>query len=197
MFDTPELAAKYFRYCIENEVMKRVGGDDVVLDPEEDFRVVKDKSANYRYYEHTEKGLFWDIDRYDETIDIWHGPIGKRGEQVIEEFEWANPAKEAYKEYCAEREDAIRVKAIQVSSAPKLNLLDLYTYHLKDYKRAIAYAGSFQAHDPNTRFYRLKALAFATSKSGDDAATAKLYNELNEVVGNDKKLQAILAEDLS
>jgi tetratricopeptide (TPR) repeat protein len=383
--------------------------EEVALDPDEDFKDVKDKSTNYRYYEHAEKGLFWDIDRYDEILDIWHGPIGKRGEQVIEEFEWASPAKEAYKEYCAEREDegyneasadgntfldamekefgklpaayktfmesgkfkkyngffvsglpqfagdtkfkvffdeseitdlevpksnpkllpicrlakeelhylaidrsdkelavwvvfqsdgpvrfmpsfeaflaslfkkgvspfkalekahkeaeklrkqenyekalsiiegplaafppraksedyfndsddlrnvlaasynltgiclqeagkleeaatvfenAVRVKAIQVSSAPKLNLLDLYTYHLKDFKRAITYAKSFEGHDPNTRFYRLKALAFATAKSGDDAAATKLYEELKEVVGNDKKLQTIVAEEL-
>jgi len=409
-FDSPELAAKYFRYWIESEGMDKVGGDDVVLDPEEDFKEVKDKSADYRYYEHAEKGLFWDIDRYDETIDIWHGPIGKRGEQEIEEFEWANPAKKAYKEWCAKREaegykqvskdgntflDAVekefgklpptyktfmesgkfkefngffvsglpqfagdakfkvyfdkseiidlevpksnpkllpickltkeeshylaidrsdkelavwvvfqsdgpvrfmpsfeaflaglfkkgvspfkalekahkeaeklrkqenyakalstiegplaafpprakskdyfdesddlrdvlaasynlvgiclrkaekfkeaavafenadRVKSIQVSSAPKLNLLDLYTYHLKDYKRAISYAKGFEAYDPNTRFYRLKALALATWFSGDRDLAKTLYEELKEVVGQDKKLRQIVVEELN
>lgn len=408
-FDSPELAAKFFRYWIESEGMKKVSGNDVVLDPEEDFKDVKDKTADYRYYEHAQKGLFWDIDRYEETIVIWHGPIGKRGEQEIEEFEWANPAKQAYKELCAEHEaegykqvskdgntfldamekefgtlppayktfmesgkfkdyngffvsglpqfagdakfkvyfdkseiidlevpesnpkllpickltkeerhclaldssdkelavwvvfqsdgpvrfmpsfeaflsslfkkgvssfkalekahkeaeklrkqenyakalstiegplaafpprakskdyfdesddlrdvlaasynlvgiclrktgklkeaatafeNADRVKSIQVSSAPKLNLLDLYSYHLKDYKRAIKYAEGFEAYDPSTQFYRLKALAFATAMGGDHAGAARLYQELKDVIGENGNLRNIVKEEL-
>lgn len=99
-FGSRSVAEKYFRYALDQQVrvweLKLVSGDEVALDPKEDFKDVKPKSADYRYLENAATGEFWDIDRDSQTLTMWRGAIGQRGASSEEFYDWDGPAKERY-----------------------------------------------------------------------------------------------------
>jgi len=98
-----DLARKYFRYLLSNHIegATLVDGDPVTLDPDEDFKSVKDKSSAYRYLENATAKRFWDIDRDESVVTIWEGAIGTTGTKTVHEYDWDGEAKDEYKEMLA------------------------------------------------------------------------------------------------
>jgi predicted DNA-binding WGR domain protein len=100
---TLELARKYFRYCLARQTWTKVSGDDVELIPGEDFKDVKDKTPDYRYFENPTTKQFWDIDRDMSELHVTEGAIGTAGTETVEEFPWDGEAKSAYKQRIADK----------------------------------------------------------------------------------------------
>jgi hypothetical protein len=98
---TAELAAKYFRFWLSGEDSPKVSGDEVALDPQEDFKDVKDKSSDYRYLENAKTKQFFDIDRDASIVIVWEGAIGTRGVETVHETNWDGEAKDLYKKQLA------------------------------------------------------------------------------------------------
>jgi hypothetical protein len=96
-----ELAQKYFRYWLSQQDSPKVSGDEVAIDPQEDFKDVKDKSSDYRYLEHATTKQFFDIDRDASNVIVVEGAIGTRGTETIHEHNWDGEAKDFYKEQLA------------------------------------------------------------------------------------------------
>lgn len=104
---TVELARKYFRYALSQMTYPRTsftGGDPPMLDPDEDFKDVKDKSPDYRYLEHGTQ--FWDIDRDYTELHLTSGAIGTKGTATVEVCDWDGDAKQRYKQLLAEKQAA-------------------------------------------------------------------------------------------
>lgn len=104
-FDDALAAAKYFRYRLQRSLWTNVSEQPLAIDPTEDFKTVKDRSADYRYLERAETGLFWDIDRDYSTLICWSGPVGERGEEQRLEHSWDGDAKRTYKELLQQKLD--------------------------------------------------------------------------------------------
>jgi len=102
-FATVELAQKYFRYLLSQMWWDKVDGDAVELDPDEDFKDVKDKSPDYRYLEHATTKQFWEIERDEMELHFAEGPIGTKGTVSEEVCDWDGEAKQRWKELLAEK----------------------------------------------------------------------------------------------
>lgn len=106
-FDDAVAAALYFRYelsKLEERGYGLVDGDEVELDPNEDYKKVKFKTSNYRYYENAETKKFWDIDRDYSELTMWEGEIDTRGERSLIVCDWDGDAKERYAELVSAKE---------------------------------------------------------------------------------------------
>lgn len=107
--ETLEQARKYFRYALARMTWPRKsfeGGEAPALDPDEDFKDVKDKSSDYRYVENTKTKQFWDIDRDYTELHMTSGAIGTKGTASVEVCNWDGEAKQRYKALLAEKQEA-------------------------------------------------------------------------------------------
>jgi predicted DNA-binding WGR domain protein len=103
--ESVEQARKYFRYMLsDHQPAEFVDGDRVPLDPDEDFKDVKEKSPDYRYLENAKTKQFFDIDRDSSEVHVWEGTIGTKGGETVSEHNWDGEAKQHYKELLAAKQ---------------------------------------------------------------------------------------------
>lgn len=99
-FASAALAEKFLRLQVagaQQSQWKLVEGVAPTLDPNENFRDVKEKTKAYRYLEHSD-GRFVDLDLDVTVLLVTRGKRGEPGESANEEFNWDGETSAAFSE---------------------------------------------------------------------------------------------------